>query len=69
MIWRRDNRLAASSIAASDAVGFLVGLESNELGSSDFFGIRVLSGHPFWNYTKRTIYRLNRSFNIIKSLR
>jgi hypothetical protein len=43
MIWRRVNRWAAASMAASDALGCLSEDVSRGLGGIDFFGIRVLS--------------------------
>jgi hypothetical protein len=43
MIWRRDNRLAAASMAASDAVGFFSGMAFTWGGGVGLSGIRILS--------------------------
>jgi hypothetical protein len=44
MIRRRVNRLAAASMAASDAVGFFIsGLAFNVVGGVGLSGIRILS--------------------------
>jgi hypothetical protein len=56
MIWRRVNRWAAASMAASDVFGCFPESASKGLDEIDFFGIRVLSLHSFWIPIKRRFF-------------